>query len=224
MRAPSGRRAARPPRGAQRRAEAPTLPSIVQARLERYYGLEDAPRVDDFVRPVGAATREAVLVRELDDGLELAVRLPRAALERSGERSLDLVCQVVEGVSHFVYLAERARRELPATQLELELQAEIDKFVMLVIEGVYARSPAPVDAEARADELRARLFERVRFVHPEGSERGERYRMANSLAARFARRLEAAFAREGRFDQLRRELRRFYRAGQTEKLELARAA
>ncbi|MCH7929016.1 MAG: ATP-binding protein [Proteobacteria bacterium] len=35
----------------------------------------------------------------------------------------------VEGVSHFVLVAERARRELPVTQLELELQAEIDKFL-----------------------------------------------------------------------------------------------
>jgi hypothetical protein len=48
--------------------------------------------------------------------------------------------------------------------------------------------------------------------------------MANDLAARFARWLEARFARHGRFDQMRAWLRQFYGAGQAEKIGLARAA
>ncbi|MFS8069139.1 MAG: hypothetical protein ACMG6S_22490 [Byssovorax sp.] len=40
----------------------------------------------------------------------------------------------------------------------------------------------------------------------------------------FATRLEARFARHGRFEQMRAALRRFYCAGQAEKIELARAA
>ena len=57
-----------------------------------------------------------------------------------------------------------------------------------------------------------------------GTEPGDRYRMANRLAARFAGRLEEVFARRGRFDQMRSLLCRFYGAGQAEKIELARAA
>jgi hypothetical protein len=72
--------------------------------------------------------------------------------------------------------------------------------------------------------VRERLFERVRYLHAAGTEIGQRYRLANDLAARFARRLEASFAVPGRCEELYRALRRFYAAGQREKIELARAA
>ncbi len=39
--------------------------------------------------------------------------LPRAALDGARPMRFDEKCQVIEGVSHFLYLAERARRELP---------------------------------------------------------------------------------------------------------------
>jgi hypothetical protein len=48
--------------------------------------------------------------------------------------------------------------------------------------------------------------------------------MANDLASRFARRLEAIFARHQRFEPMGAALRRFYGAGQTEKIGLAQAA
>jgi hypothetical protein len=119
--------------------------------------------------------------------------------------------QLAEGVSHFVYVANRARQELPATQLELELQAEVDKFVLLVLERV------PYD-RGEAFEAHARLYERVRFLHEEGTELGDRYRTANDLAARFVRRL----LRQGHH-ATHATLRRFYRAGQAEKIRLVAA-
>jgi hypothetical protein len=203
----------------------PSLASRIQGRLSTYYGLDALPAVDDFVRPAEDG-REALLIREhQDDGLELALHLPREALEpHDASLGFDAFCQVVEGVSHFVYVAERARRELPATQLELELQAEVDKYVLLALGEGSVAPAAPGFAPEHAARVRARLYERVRFVHPAGTEVGQRYRMANDLAARFARRLEASFAARGRFGELRRALRRFYAAGQREKIELARAA
>jgi hypothetical protein len=197
-----------------------TLPARVQAQLSAYYGLDAAPAVDDFIEPCDEG-REVLLVRDLDGEVELLLRLPRSALEPGRRPSFDEVCQVVEGVSHFLYVAERARRELPATQLELEIQAEVDKYVLFAHGAGRAprwRSPA---AAAR---IRARLFERVTYLSPEGTEHGERYRLANGLAALLAGRLESTFARHGRFDQMRAMLRRFYDAGQTGKIELARAA
>ena len=86
------------------------------------------------------------------------------------------------------------------------------------------RGPEGGGGPGRAHAVRARLFEAVTFAHPPGTERGDRYRMANDLAARFARRLESAFAQRGRFDEMRAALRRFYCAGQTEKLAIAQAA
>jgi len=111
----------------------------------------------------------------------------------------------------------RARRQLPTTQLELELQAEIDKYVLLALEG------ERFDV-ITARVLHGRLFERVRFCHPEGTEAGDRYRMANDLAARLVRRLEMLYAEKGRFAELRDALSRFYRMGQADKIQFARAA
>ncbi len=196
-----------------------SLPALVQATIAAYYGVEDAPSVDDFIdaRDEDGA-REMLLVRDGGDELELTLRLPRRALsERPG---FDALCQLVEGVSHFLFLAERARRELPVTHLELELQAEVDKYVLFAHEGPFTGAFDP----GRAARIREHLFGSPSFLHPRGTEPGDRYRMANDLAARFAGRLEAIFATRGRFGEMRAALRRFYGVGQTEKIQLARAA
>ncbi|WP_437765561.1 hypothetical protein WMF27_29275 [Sorangium sp. So ce281] len=217
-----------------------TFPSRIQQHLARTYALDDAPAVDDFIRLTDGSAREALLIRYADGDIEIALHLPRRAIARGRERTFDEICQIVEGVSHFLYVAERARRELPATQLELELQAEVDKYVLLVhgdlADEVEPPGPplrrrheaAPPGAgrfePERAARIRAHLFERVTFMDPPGTETGDRYRIANDLAARFAGRLEAEFARHGRHAELLAALRRFYAAGQTEKIALARAA
>ncbi|HKQ70343.1 MAG TPA: hypothetical protein VJT73_13430 [Polyangiaceae bacterium] len=187
----------------------------MQRRLERFYRLEESPAVGPFLREAGSGEREAVRIRDGEEGLEIEVVAP--VLSSDAQPSLDGVCQLIEGVSHFVYVADRARRMLPATQLELELQAEIDKYVLLVLRR------APFDAGA-ARTMHARLYEHVRFCHAEGTEEGDRYRLANDLAARFVRRLEHLYAEKGRHADLRNALARFYAMGQAEKLQYARAA
>ncbi|WP_437752889.1 hypothetical protein [Sorangium sp. So ce1389] len=217
-----------------------TFPARIQQQLARTYALDDAPAVDDFIRPTDGGAREALLIRHGDGDIEVALHLPRRAITRGREGTFDEICQIVEGVSHFLYVAERARRELPATQLELELQAEVDKYVVLVYGGLAEEVELPGPPlrrreegappgrrrfePERAEQIRARLFERVTFMDPPGTETGDRYRIANELAARFAGRLEAEFARRGRHAELLAVLRRFYAAGQTEKIALARAA
>jgi hypothetical protein len=188
----------------------------IQARLMALYGVE-APDVEPFVRWEDEG-RETLAVRQEDDALELALYLPSAARNRA-PLTLDLLCQIAEGVSHFVYLVERARRDLPATHLELELQAEVDKFVVAADAMVRALPPLRVDGHA----LRERLFGRVRFLDPEGTELGERYRLANRLAARFVRSLEPELGAGAR-ERVRGKLRRFFQAGQREKIEMALAA
>lgn len=136
----------------------------------------------------------------------MALVVPKAAANAQ-----DHWLQLAEGVSHFVYVANRARQELPSTQLELELQAEVDKFVLLVIEQV------PRDL-AEAFAVHARLYQDVRYLHAAGTELGDRYRTANDLAARFARRLMVSGT-----ETTRATLRRFYRAGQAEKIRLVAA-
>ncbi len=198
--------------------------AIIQRRLNSFYDLHHTPAVDAFVRPVDDRdARERLLVRTSEDGIELALELPRVAFSE-GPLDLDRICQIVEGVSHFVLIAERARCDLPTTQLELELQAEIDKLVVLAELDPDAVGVDPHARVERVRELQSRLYEAVRFVHPKGTEHGDRYRMANRLAATYARSLESRFIRQRRLADLRNELRRFFRAGQSKKISLARAA
>jgi hypothetical protein len=200
-----------------------SLAGWVQLRLERFYGIEEQPPVEHFARTCGDGGREHVLLREQPDGVELLVALPAAGLgPASAAVSLDVMCQIVEGVSHFLYLAERIRTEMPTTHLELELQAEVDKFVVLGWGALATR-----DFE-RARSIHRRLYEGVRFLHAPGSEEGDRYRMANDLAARFCARLGARVAASGGARAYAARalcaLRAFYRGGQTDKISLATAA
>ena len=180
-----------------------------QHRLQAFYALERAPDVTSFVHDRDDGGRETLILRQTGDVLEMALALPR---DRPGN-DVDCRAQLIEGVSHFLMVAERARTGLPTTRLELELQAEVDKFVVLALDD------SGFDA-GRARQLHSRLYERVRYLHPEGTVRGDRYRLANDLAARVVARV----VRFGHPEDARPELRRFYRAGQTDKISLALAA
>ena len=182
----------------------------VQQSLEQFYWLERGPDVTEFVRTADGSARESLVVRNADDAVELALYLPTDGADAAG--TTDAYVQLIEGVSHFVYVAERARIHLPATELELELQAEVDKFVLLAFdEGDLDRD--------RAHAVRRSLYQDVAFLHGPDSEPGQRYRLANDLAARMTARLaEETHANRRAF------LHRFYRSGQTDKIRLARAA
>jgi hypothetical protein len=190
--------------------------NTLQQRLEALYQLEPAPDIVPFVQ-VEREGREQVLVKSSGDALELKVLLPAISVRVLGqqgrERDMDAYLGAIEGVSHFTHLAERARTQLPTTLLELELQAEVDKFALL---AESARSDNP----RALRRLHQRLYENVRFLHEQGTERGTRYRLANDLAAR----LWSAWLESAGSDAVQLELRRFYRAGQTDKIRMALAA
>jgi len=192
------------------------LASRIQRGLEALYRLDPAADVDAFVTPAGDGERETLFVRESEDGLELLLRLPQLA-ERTVDvegAGLDPLCQIIEGVSHFVYLADRSSQNREATQLEMELQAEVDKYVIL------ASSLRDFD-ERTSRRLRERLYENIAYVHDAHTKEGERYRVANASARRFTHRLERDYVTRARFRELQGELRRFFHLGQGEKLRAA---
>jgi hypothetical protein len=199
----------------------------VQRRLEAFYALPAEPPVTDFlIGPEEAAHLPGggsrTLVRQEGDEVSLAVVLESSVgehLERADPRekldgeNLGAFSTLTEEVSHFLYLMHRARASRPATQLELELQAEVDKyltaafFLSLQNEG------------ALSTRLRHLLFRSYRLADGLTAERAERYRVATSLADRYCGWLESRFLRGARLSELARETRRFYRLGQREKLE-----
>lgn len=118
----------------------------------------------------------------------------------------------LEGVSHFLYLAWNAGHDKPVSLLELEMQAEVDKYVAsywLLRRQFPGYFPA---------ELRQVLFARTRVDPRVAAERVELYREASRYAEKFCRRLEQTLARKrhsrshGAGDgEVLTELRRFYR-------------
>lgn len=195
-----------------------SLAKRVQAALERLYQLDAGMDLTPFIRRAEGYEREALLVREDAETMELSLRVPELSQSRAFDledgRGLDALCQIIEGVSHFVYLTNRAEAQRETTQLELEVQAEVDKYVVL------SASVGELN-EARSRRVRERLFEHVTYVHDAHTDEGERYRAANECARRFVRRLERDFITRCRFGEMHTELRRFYRMGQADKLRAA---
>jgi hypothetical protein len=189
---------------------------VLQRRLETYYALEETPCVSNFLAIAEPGERETLLVRQDDEGVEMRLVVPECTLQEAlvPSKMSDAYLQILEGVSHFVLLCERIRTGLPTSQLELELQAEVDKLVLI---SSVANRQRPREQER--ERLHSVLYEQVTFLHAEGTETGSRYRTANRLAARFTKRLSQLSP-----VAQRQILLRFYRTGLTEKVRLAQAA
>ena len=172
------------------------------------------------------STDEQLLVVEEEDGVGISLYLDRAVIERLAARcplqsladeNLADFCTALEGVSHFHYLVWCAGRERHVSLLELELQAEVDKYVsalQLMLQQRAGRFPA---------ELFERLFDRTAFLPHLPPHERTRYEEAHRFAARFCRRLEERFLRRRRArpEALLAELRTFYRLGRHAKLRHA---
>ena len=212
-----------------------TTLSRVQRGLESLYRVETGVAVEDFV--VGADLRDE-LVRErrpreqllvLDEGggeMSLALYICPGALanlhandpgRRLDDGNLGDFLLAVEGVSHFIYAICCAKADRRVTQLELELQAEVDKYTTCLLQA---------DASASASEvLRRRLFGDAEYEPDLDADEQHRYRAANDNAQRYAAFLEESVVARRRIPEMLAELRRFYRLPLAEKLATcARAA
>jgi hypothetical protein len=212
----------------------------LQSLLGRLYDVELNYDVYDFLvtdrcalpgtAPATAArdVEEELLLAETQDGAGVALYLDPALLRRLEdadpvgaltEANLADYCTALEGVSHFVYSTWRLDCDLPVSLLELETQAEVDKYavtVFLLADQHGGGYPAQVHA---------RLFDRVSFDTRLEPDQYHRYRTAHRCAAHYCRRLERRFVSRGaaRIEAMVRELRKFYRLGSTAKLRHALA-
>ena len=155
---------------------------------------------------------ETLLVAEDENGLAMSLYLEAAMLERLqsqdlcralDDHRLDDLCKVIEGLSHFNYVAWRANRDRSVSLLELELQAEVDKFVSTMQLAQERRDAGLLHS------LHGRLFNDIRLREDLDDEQEERYREATEYAARFCRAIRARLLQSG--EDALAELRRFYR-------------
>ncbi len=164
-------------------------------------------------------TSETLLMCQGDDGMSLSLFLDHELLSRLETANpledlraeqLDDLWKVMEGVSHFNCMVWKASQDRSVSLLELELQAEIDKFVstMQLALGQGDRD--------MLNHLHGWLFDNVSFNDQLDDEQLDRYRAANEYAARFCRGLWQRL-----IDDEQRalpELREFYRLQLAEKI------
>jgi hypothetical protein len=213
----------------------------LQSLLGRLYDVEIPYDVYDFLVTdrralvCGAAENdqraldESLLLAESADGAGVALYLDPQLLRRLEaadpsenltEDNLADYCTALEGVSHFVYSIWRLTRDSPVSLLELETQAEVDKYAVTVFLTAQQQGGDSYPAQ-----VHSRLFDRVSFDSHLKPAEYQRYLTAHRCAAHYCRRLEGRFVNRGvaRIEAMVRELRSFYRLGNTAKLRHALA-
>lgn len=169
----------------------------------------------------GRRCREKLLLASDAEHVDLSLYIDSEVLDnltsqnpfqRLHDDNLEDYWTAIEGVSHFVYVAWNAAFGKRVTLLELELQAEIDKYVTTMF-LLYRQRGGHVPPE-----LHRWLFDRPVLCHRLAADERDRYRHANRFAAKFCRQLSARLAHRPRRTRLMRDLRRFYRLPKVGKL------
>ena len=201
----------------------------LQRGIERLYRIDTNVHVDDFVidaavrdeAGVNRSSREQLLLAEVDGALEIGLFVDESALanltrndptRRLDDDNLGDFLLAVEGVSHFVYTVWRARSDQSVSAFELELQAEIDKYVTCLL--VMSNSD-----NKGSFGLRRRLFEQFEREPDLDADERDRYRAANANASRYSASLERRFVAQRRIADMLQELRRVYRMSLAAKLD-----
>ena len=205
----------------------------LQCLLATLYGVEiDADVRDYLVTDAGTlgqleqagcarVTAEKLLIEEGAGELGLALYLDQSLLDRLAlldprrtlcGRNLPDFCLALEGVSHFNYVAWNAALDKTVTLLELEMQAEVDKYLCA---RVLLGGQADSDLDAC---LLESLFDEPAFDEALSAAERVRYRDASRFAGQYCRSLAARFPAGLPRAAMLREVRTFYRWSQPAKV------
>ena len=170
---------------------------------------------------VSRPSAEKLLINQSDDELFVTLFLEAELLERLADRdprdylghaNLADFCKVLEGISHFIYLAWNAGHDKSVTLMEMEMQAEVDKYVA-------ARALLQNQSTGSLGRtLYDRLFAAPCFAPDLCDDEYVRYRDASTLAGQYCRTLEKRFPSESLAYEMMQDLRTFFRLPQPDKL------
>lgn len=122
-----------------------------------------------------------------------------------------------EEISHFHYVAHHAPTGRGVSQLELEVQGDVDRFLLTF----FAKVKQTGSADAVFSELYEKLFEKFSLAVV-SEERRERYEQANLLARAFVLKHAAELNDPKKRAGFLRKARAFYRKNLSQKIELSR--
>ena len=202
------------------------LPKL-ESMLRELYALEIGYAVSDFLITDAAVASsldaggrkvdEKLLIAESNGEADVALYLEQELLDRLARHdplthldhdNLGDFWSALEGVSHFTYYAWNAARDKSVSLFELELQAEVDKFVTT---GILLREQRGREPSG----LHGWLFDSPTLAAELDDEERERYRRANRYAAKYCSRLTAGMVGG---EAVQSELRHFYRLSQASKV------
>ena len=208
----------------------------LQSLLSDIYALEMSYDVYDFLitdarladelDAGGRRVEEKLLIAEEADAASVSLYLGQGLMDRLRDNNpanrlsadnLEDFWTALEGVSHFIYYAWNATAEKSVTLLEMELQAEVDKFIgTTLLLRQQGENPPP--------NLHHRLFESARFDVRLSGDELTRYQDANHYAAKYCLKLAPQLSRWTAGSELKKEVCQFYRLTQPGKIRHIEAA
>jgi hypothetical protein len=122
-----------------------------------------------------------------------------------------------EEISHFNYLLFHSSRGRKVSQLELELQADVDKFLLVFFSVIKGRETTGAFFERLYDQL----FLHFRLREGLSREQRERYENANTFAKAFVLKFRPLLKQKSSYSQALQLARHFYRVNCAEKISLS---
>lgn len=196
--------------------------------LQQLYRIEPMPPVMECLISAGhyarycrrqpaadPTSREAIVVEQHPTHIDVGLYIAPAIMEHITRDppwqhlhggNIDDSCVAIEGISHLVCLWWKVHRELPCSLLELELQAEIDKYLLC---SQWLREQGHAHRG-----LMGRLFHHYYLTGGMTAVAAQRYRRASRLAWHFCRR------GDGHLATLVARARDFYRLTHWQKLRV----
>jgi len=204
----------------------------IQSQIESLYGIKIGAHATDYLitqeelKALLPYNQSAIIPKELflvnpspqDDTLEVALFLDPTLqqnlnthnpLSKLNKENISDFCTLIEGISHFVYYLHKASLEFEITELELELQAEVDKFLLLAL--------CTENSQHHCQHLIELLFEDYDLHAHLTETQKERYHTANDLARKFCFEISKHLKKEKMIDVLK-EIRNFYPMTQEQKI------
>lgn len=202
----------------------------IDRALKRLYRLESPLRAEDFLlsQPLEAATiahaglKGALYIRASNADLSVGIFLseeirnrlttfPQGVATSWPFELLEAYLVATEEISHFHYLIHHTGLGRQVSPLEMEIQGEIDKFLVAFFTNAHSKS------REQFEKLFSKLFQRFTLAEALNETQRNRYQEANRLAMRFLRR-QADSLLQANIELTLRRLRRFYRLSAAEKI------
>lgn len=125
---------------------------------------------------------------------------------------------MVEEVSHFRFFVFHANANRKMSQLELEFQSEVDKFLLFFFLLIHS----PNNLSFTFDEIFKQVFETFSLGTELEYQARERYQMANQMAREYIQKNRTLFLSPEHFAELFCNLRKFYRMSSEERFSICR--